>query len=273
MSAEITMNLKGYLKKAEKEGWALGQFNISNIETLKAIIQAAEKLKSPVIVGTSEGESKFLGLEKTAALVSSFKKEKGLPVFLNLDHGKTLDYIKKAVKAGYDAVHFDGSKLSFKENIKVTKECVKFVRQKGIVIEGEVGVIGEELTDAQEAENFLKAAKVDSLAINIGTWHGEGKKLGIDFNRLKEIKEKVKDTPLVLHGGSGVPDAHIKKAIKLGISKININTELRVAYTKSLKRAVSGKEVVPYKYMPEVINNIQKVVEGKIKLFGSINKI
>jgi len=284
------MNLKGYLKKAERENWAIGHFNISNLETLRAIMLAAQKLKSPVIIGTSEGESKFIGLDQAVALVRSFKKETGLPVFLNLDHGHSLDYIKKAVEAGYDAVHFDGSKLSLPENIKMAKKVVAYARKKKILVEGEVGFIKgsstvlekepkireEDLTDPKEAEIFLKETKVDSLAINIGTFHGikvSGINPRINLGRLKEIKERVKDVPLVLHGGSGTPLRDIKSSLKLGISNIHINTELRLAYTNSLKKAVSGKEIVPYKYMPEVINNIQKVVEGKIKLFGSINKI
>ena len=290
MFAQITMNLKGYLKKAERENWAVGHFNISNLETLRAIILAARKLKSPVIIGTSEGESKFIGLDQAAALVGSFRKETGLPVFLNLDHGHSLDYIKKAVEAGYDAVHFDGSKLPLSENIKMAKKVVAYARKKKVLVEGEVGFIKgsstlleeeikiskEDLTDPREAGIFIKETNVDSLAVNVGTFHGiraSGINPRINLGRLREIKEMVKGVPLVLHGGSGTPLRDIKSALKLGVSNIHINTELRLAYTNSLKKAVSGKEIVPYKYMPEVIRNIQKVVEKKIKLFGSANKI
>jgi len=288
--AQITMNLKGYLKKAERENWAVGHFNISNLETLRAIILAARKLKSPVIIGTSEGESKFIGLDQAAALVGSFRKETGLPVFLNLDHGHSLDYIKKAVEAGYDAVHFDGSKLPLSENIKMAKKVVAYARKKKVLVEGEVGFIKgsstlleeeikiskEDLTDPREAGIFIKETNVDSLAVNVGTFHGiraSGINPRINLGRLREIKEMVKGVPLVLHGGSGTPLRDIKSALKLGVSNIHINTELRLAYTNSLKKAVSGKEIVPYKYMPEVIRNIQKVVEKKIKLFGSRNRI
>jgi len=288
--AQITMNLKGYLKKAERENWAVGHFNISNLETLRAIILAARKLKSPVIIGTSEGESKFIGLDQAAALVGSFRKETGLPVFLNLDHGHSLDYIKKAVEAGYDAVHFDGSKLPLSENIKMAKKVVAYARKKKVLVEGEVGFIKgsstlleeeikiskEDLTDPREAGIFIKETNVDSLAVNVGTFHGiraSGINPRINLGRLREIKEMVKGVPLVLHGGSGTPLRDIKSALKLGVSNIHINTELRLAYTNSLRKAVSGKEIVPYKYMPEVIRNIQKVVEKKIKLFGSRNRI
>lgn len=268
-------NLKEIFKRARKERWAIGQFNISNLETLLAIVQAAKNLKAPVIIGTSEGESKFIGLRQAAALVKSFKENTGLPIFLNLDHGKNLDYIREAIDSGYDGVHFDGSELPLEENIKRAKEIVKIAEKKGVLVEGEVGVIGGELTRPKEAKKFVKATKIDSLAINIGTWHGLGQKAGINFQRLQEINGEVRDVPLALHGGSGVPDSHIKKAIALGITKININTELRMAFTDTLKLvlAKNPEEFTPYKYMAEVITAIQKVVENKIKLFGYVKFI
>jgi len=279
--------LKNYFKKAQKEKWAIGQFNISNLETLRGIILAAKNLKSPVIIGTSEGESKFLGLKQAAALVRVFREETKLPIILNLDHGRSLDYIKKAINAGYDAVHFDGSHLSLAKNIVLTKKVVKHAKKFGVFIEGEVGSIKgssqilkkipeteeEDLTNPEEAQRFVKETGVDSLAINVGTFHGmksRGKNPHVNQKRLKEIKEKVGDRVfLVLHGGSGTPEKDIKLAIKTGIVKININTETRVAFTKSLKKALARKpeEVVPYKYMPEVVKAIEKVIEEKIKLF------
>lgn len=265
-------DMKSFLAKAQQEGWALGQFNFSDLKTLEAIVGAAEKTKSPAILGTSEGESRSVGLKRAAALVRSFKEERGLPLFLNLDHGKSFLYIKEAIDAGYDAVHFDGSDLSLQENIRITKEIVAYARKKGALVEGEVGVIGGELTGAEEAKEFAEKTGVDSLAINIGTWHGAGEKTGIDFRRLEEISRGVKKVFLVLHGGSGVPEPHIKKAIRLGIVKININTELRAAFTGALKKALKKPEIVPYKYMPEVVGAVQKVVENKIKLFGSQTK-
>ncbi len=284
--------LKYYLKKAQKEKWAIGHFNFSNLETLRAIIQAAEKLKSPLILGTSEGESKFIGLKQAVALVDSYKKEKGLPVFLNLDHGRSFHYIKKAIDAGYKAVHFDGSKLSLEENIRQTKKVIKYAKKLGVLVEGEVGAIGTDasriykkkfeireknLTDPADAEKFIKETKTDSLAISIGTFHGievRGLNPRLRLERLKEIKKMTGDTFLVLHGGSGTPKKDMEKAIKLGIDKININTELRITYTNALKKNLkkNPKETTPYKYMPEVIEAVQKVVEEKIKLFGSANK-
>ncbi len=286
------MNLKDYFKKAQKEQWAIGQFNFSTFSQLKGIIEAAKKMKSPIILGTSEGESKFLGLEQAVALKNAFQKETGLPIFLNLDHGKSFEYLKEACDSGYEAVHFDDSKLPIEENIEKTKEVVKYAKKFGILVEGEVGVIGEtskvyeekfelreeDLTNPKEAEKYIKETEVDSLAVSIGTFHGITVKGGnprIKLERLKEIKQRTGDKFLVLHGGSGTPEEDIKKAIELGIVKININTELRLAYTNTLKKVLeeNPKEIKPYKYLPEVIEAVQKVVEEKIELFGSNNKI
>lgn len=287
------MDIENYLKKAQKEGWAIGQFNVSNLETLRGIVQATQELRSPVIIGTSEGESSFLGLKQIAVLVKSFREEFSLPIFLNLDHGKSFEYIKKAVDSGYDTVHFDGSKLPLDENIKIAKEVTAYGRKKGVLVEGEVGVIKgaseihkeeievneEDLTDADEALKFLEETKVDSLAVNIGTFHGVdsfGGKPHINVQRLEEIKEKIDNKAfLVLHGGSGLQEEDVKEAIKSGIVKININTELRLAFTDSLRKVLEEipEETTPYKYMPKVIEAIRRVVEEKIKLFNSINKI
>ena len=274
--------LKHYFGEAERKGWAIGQFNFSNLKTLEAIVMAAKKMRSPVILGTSEGESRSLGLRRAVVLVESYRKETGLPLFLNLDHGKSFMYIKKAIDAGYDSVHFDGSKLPLNKNIKEIKRVKKYAKKSGVLVEGEVGIIGgvsktkEVATDPKEVLTFLKAAKVDSLAVAVGNLHGmkrSGRNPNLRLKRLKEIKKKANKTPLVLHGGSGTPDRDIKVAMGLGIVKININTELRVAYTKALRKTLRKKEVTPYKYMPEVSQAVQKVVENKIKLFGSKNKI
>lgn len=284
------MNLKDYFLKAQKGKWAIGQFNISNLEALRAVYQAAQKLKSPVIIGTSEGESKFIGISQAAALIKIWR-ENGFPIFLNLDHSKSLEYTKEAINKGYDAVHFDGSKLPLKENIKIAKKIVRYANKKNVLVEGEVGSISGSskilekapeiskinLTDPKEAEQFVKKTSVDSLAINIGSFHGisvTGKPY-IDFQRLKEIRKETNNKFLVMHGGSGVMKKDIKKAIKLGIVKININTELRIAYTNALRKSLqeNPKETTPYKYMPKSIKAVQKVVEEKLKLLGSVNKI
>lgn len=279
-------------KKTQREKYAVGAFNVSNLEQLKAIAQAAENLKAPVIIATSQGESKFLGKKRIKALVSTCCQETGLPMILHLDHGKSLEVIRNAVRAGYDSVHFDGSELEYEENVKLTKKAVDFARKKGVKnIEGELGYLRgksavhkaveikeEDLTKAEEVLEFVQATGVDSLAISIGNVHGvfnKGVNPHLFLDRLKEINEKVGDkVALVLHGGSGTPKNDIEQAIELGIDKINVNTELRVAYTKTLKKVLkeNPKLTTPYKLMPLVVEAVQKVVEEKIKLFGSQNK-
>lgn len=292
MIFKMKKDLKYYLKKAYNEGWAIGQFNFSNFAQVKAIIKAAENLKSPVILGTSEGESKFVGLEEAVAIRDVLRQKSNLPIFLNLDHGKSFDYLKEAILAGYDMVHFDGSKLSLEENIKISKEVVKFARKKGVVVEGEIGRIGtdsskvykekfeikeEDLTNPKEAKDYVKKTGVDVLAVSIGTFHGvdiTGVSPHIKLERLKEIKNIV-DIPMVLHGGSGTPEEDIKEAIGLGIVKININAESRIAFSGTLRKTLeeNKEEIVPYKYLEDAIEAVRVVVESKIKLFGSNEKI
>ena len=274
----LNKKLKDYFRIAGKNGWAIGQFNFSNAEILQAIIQAAQKLRSPLILGTSMGECEFFNPQKAVILAEFFRQKTGLPVFLNLDHGKSLDYIKEVIAAGYQAVHFDGSDLPLKKNIETTKKVVAYAQKRNILVEGEVGVIGGELTNPQDALDFVRQTGVDSLAINIGTLHGinkSGQNPPINLKRLVEIKKKVGSIPLVLHGGSGTPLKDIRAAVKLGIVKVNFNTELRRAFTNSLKLSFEKNptEMTPYKYLPQAILSVQKIVEEKIKLLNSVNKI
>ncbi len=286
-------NLKYYFGKAQKEKFAIGQFNFSDFSQLKAIVNKSAELKSPIILGTSEGESNFFGLEEAVALRNVLRKKFGLPIFLNLDHGKSFEYLKQAMDTGYDMVHFDGSKLPLEENIKITKEVVKYAKKKGILVEGEVGRIGtdssklysekfqikeEDLTKPDEAQKYLNETKANLLAVSIGNFHGI-EVSGIDPNLrldvLEAVKEKVGSAFLVLHGGSGTPEDDVKEAIKIGIVKININTELRLAFSGNLRRFLDNnpEEVVPYKFLTDAINSVEKVTERKINLFGSANKV
>lgn len=287
------MKFLNYLKKAQKEKWAIGQFNVSNLEGIKAVFQAAKNLQSPVIIGTSEGESKYLGLRQAVVLVEAFRKETGVPAGLNLDHSKSFEYIKEAIAAGYDMVHFDGSRLPLAENIEIAKKVVEYAHKKNILVEGEVGnikgasellqsnpeITDEDLTKPQDAERFLLATKVDSLAISVGTFHGVSpsrENPHINLSRLQEIKKISQDKAfLVLHGGSGTPENDIREAIKEGIVKINNNTELRIAFREALVNVLKEKpqEFSPYKYLPDAVSAVQKIVEKKILLFNSANKI
>ncbi len=284
-------------KKAQSEKYAVGSFNFSTAEILKAIVLAAQELKSPIIVSTSEGEAGFIGLEEAAALVGAWRKETNLPIVLNLDHGKSLEEVRKAVAAGYDAVHFDGSSLSYQENIAQTKAAVDLAREfekstgKKIIVEGELGYLRgassiheekleikpEDLTSPEQAKDFLEKTGVDSLAVVIGNAHGvflqsEEK---LDLERLAKIREIIGERAfLVLHGGSGIPEQDVKRAIELGIVKVNVNTELRAAYKGGLDKELQEKpqETTPYKILEPSIEAVKEVVEKKINLFGSYNK-
>ena len=270
------------LQKAKKQKSAIGQFNFSCLTQLKGIVLAAQKLRAPVILGTSEGESKFFGLEQAVALKRVFEKELETQLFLHLDHGKDLDYIKKAIKAGYDSVHFDGSCLSFEENVKLTRQAVRLAHREGRLAEGELGYIGgksqlsrrkvrikkQDLTRPEQVEEFVARTGVDSLAIAIGNIHGiYASAPEIDFNRLEEISEKT-NVFLVLHGGSGIKNNDFKKAIKSGIQKVNINTDLRQIWKKELSKSLKkSKTVKPYEILPFVVTAIETKVEEYIKLF------
>lgn len=263
------MQLKDYLKNAQKNKYAIGQFNFSTLDQLRAILKASRLTGSPVILGTSEAESKFFGLEEIVALVEISKTKSKIPVFLNLDHGKDLDWLKKAIDYGYSAVHFDGSDLALEKNIKYVKKIVEYAHKRGVLVEAEIDPIEKKvLTCLEDAEKFVKQTKADCLAIAIGNTHGLTQKTTkLDFERLKEIQKRTK-VFLVLHGGSGIPDSEIKKAIKLGTVKININTELRVVWKNALEAALRNKEIKPYKILPQVEDFIQKKVAEKINLFN-----
>ena len=281
-------DLKYYLKKAKEEKWAIPQFNFSTIEQLKAIINVSYKLKTPVILGTSEGEANYLGMEEIVSLVKISKNKYKIPLFLNLDHGKNLDLIKKAIFLGYDSVHFDGSSFSLTENIKITRELIKIAHKKNILVEGEIGsikgesqlsskkikILKQDLTSVSDVEKFVKETKVDSLAVSIGNIHGVYKKMPkLDFKLLKDIK-KISKNFLVLHGGSGIENKEIKKAIREGIVKINFNTEIRIVWKNSLRKYLKNKnEFKPYKILNFVQNDIEKKLEEKVYLLNSNNKL
>ena len=285
------------LKNAQSGNYAIGSFNFSTAEVLKAIVLAGQELKSPLIVSTSEGEAEFIGMREAVALATAWRAGAKIPVFLNLDHGKSLKSIKKALAAGYDMIHFDGTGLAYEKNIVETKKIVDFVRDfektfdKKIIVEGELGYLRgsssvhkekleikeSDLTSPEQAKEFIEKTGVDSLAVVIGNAHGifigGSEKLYLD--RLAQIKEAVGDKVfLVLHGGSGIPEDNIKKAIELGIAKINVNTELRVAYHDALEKEIKeeSEETTPYKMLEPSLEAVKKIVQEKIKLFGLENK-
>lgn len=295
----MNFETKQYFKKAHDGKYAIGQFNCSSADQVRAVMMAAKNLNAPVIIGTSEGESKFMGVRQAAKIIESYQDETGLPIILNADHTykdvkdlTNLDKIKELLDAGYNSIHFDGSVLPYEENIKWTSEVVRMCKEKNpeISVEGELGYLPgaskvtkekveikeEYLTNPDQALEFVKATGIDRLAVSVGNSHGisfnEDK---LQFERIANIKEKVGDLAvLVLHGGSGIPDEDIQKAVSLGVCKININTELRIAFTDAFKKYFTENpdETTPYKYLMAPIDAMQKVVEAKIKNFGSENK-
>lgn len=275
-------------KKAKKGKYAIGAFNTSNLEITKAIIETAEELKSPVIIETSEGEMAALTPEVAAAEVKALVEKASIPVVLHLDHGKSFESAKNAIEAGYTSVHLDGSSLHYEDNVQLTKKVVEMAHEKKISVEGEIGHVAgtsesheteikispDTLTDPDEAARFVSETGVDVLAVAVGNIHGMYKNPPVlDFERLAEIAEKT-HCFFSLHGGSGIPKSQIKKAISLGIAKINVNTELRLAFKEGILHEFKENpdEVVPYKYFPVGGAAVKKVVEAKIKLFGSTGK-
>lgn len=281
------MTLKEAVIKAQAEKKAIGHFNISDIAALRAIVRAATDLKMPVIIGTSEGEAEFIDIQTAVAMVKDAREETGQDIFLNADHFHSAEKIEEAVRAGYDSVIFDAAKLPLEENIQKTKEVVEKIRalRNDVLIEGEVGYIGESskvldevpagvtTSSKDEVKKYIEATGVDLVAPAVGNVHGMLKtggnpKLNIDL--IREIASSV-DTPLVLHGGSGISDADFKAAIAAGIAIVHINTEIRVAWREGMVKALSsGQEVAPYKLFPGAEEAVYEVVSRRLKLFGGL---
>ncbi|OGI60069.1 hypothetical protein A2641_02760 [Candidatus Nomurabacteria bacterium RIFCSPHIGHO2_01_FULL_37_25] len=284
--------LREYIKEAEKKSVAIGHFNISNLEGLHAIYNAARKLNLPVIIGVSEGEENFIGREEVVALIRTIRERDNYPIFLNADHHKSFETVVACIDAGFDSVIIDGTKLNFEENVKVTKQCVDYARNvtketgRDILVEAELGYIGEGsnikdkvpegagiLTKPEEAEKFIKMTGIDLLAPSVGSIHGliKSGKPHINAELVTQIR-KITGVPLVLHGGSGLRDIDFTNAIKAGISIVHINTEIRVAYTEGLNKSLvdSPDEVVPYKVSKPAQDMIEAVVFERLKLFNGI---
>lgn len=268
---------------------AIGHFNISNLEALHAIRNVARRLHLPVIVGLSEGEENFVGRDEAVALIKIMREKENLPIFLNADHHYSFEKVKECIDAGFDAVIFDGARLSFEENAKITKQCADYARSAGkeVLVEAELGYIGagsdikESIpagagikTTPEEAKSFTEKTGVDLFAPSVGNIHGIIKtgNPSLDIERIKEIK-KACGLPLVLHGGSGISDEDFRNAIKAGISVIHINTELRMAYREALERSLAENknEIAPYKLLAPAVEAMEKVVESRLKLFNNLN--
>ena len=299
---------KDLLLPATKKAYAVGAFNINNLEALMAVVEAAVEEMSPAIVAVTPSAIKYGGLAYLSEIVKTAAKTVTVPMSLHLDHGENFEIAAKCVDAGFTSVMIDGSFLKFEENVALTKRVVDLAHSKGISVEAELGRLAgveessvEEkeaiLTDPNTADGFVERTGVDALAVAIGTSHGAYKfksEAKLDFERLRLIREEV-DVPLVLHGASsvpswiiekatkygaeltgakGIPEEHIKKAISLGIAKINIDTDLRLAFTATVREVLtnSPKEFDPRKILGPAKDAMKEVVKGKMRLFGSSGK-
>ena len=286
----MLVSAKEMLTKAKQGKYAVGQFNINNLEWTKAILQTAQELNSPVILGVSEGAGKYMcGYTTIVGMVNGMIKELGItvPVALHLDHG-SYEHALKCIEAGFSSVMFDGSKYPIDENIAKTKEIVKIAAEKGISVEAEVGAIGGEedgvvgggeVADVEECK-MIAGLGVDILAAGIGNIHGKypANWPGIRFDVLEEIGKATDPMLLVLHGGTGIPADMIKKAISLGVSKINVNTECQLSFSAAVRKYIEagkdleGKGFDPRKVLAPGVEAIKATVKEKMELFGSVGK-
>ena len=302
------MTNKDLLVLARRKAYAVGAFNINNLETVLAVSEAAAEEKSPAIVAVTPSAIKYAGLPYLAKIAKTAAEPSAVPMSLHLDHGEDFETASKCIAAGFTSVMIDGSHLKFEDNIALTKRVVDLAHPKGVSVEAELGRLAgieektvEEkeaiLTDPSAAKEFVNRTNVDALAVAVGTSHGAYKfkaEPKLDFERLKTISEKV-DVPLVLHGASsvpawiiekatkygaqlegakGIPEEHIKKAISLGIAKINIDTDLRLAFTATVREVLTNlpKEFDPRKILGPAKEAMKEVVKGKMRLFGSSGK-
>lgn len=289
------------IKKAQENKTAIGHFNISNLEMFKGVFNAAQEYsrlknnKTPIIIGLSEKERKYIGTEQTVAFIKNLREKTNYPIFVNADHCKTYESAEEATRAGFDSVVVDNSKLSFSENIEATKRTVSILKgiKSDILTEGEIGFIGESsklldqispeigidentITKVTDAEKFVNETGVDMLSPAVGNIHGILKNLlnpSLHTKRISEIANTV-SVPLVLHGGSGVAKEEIIEAVKSGISIVHFSTNLRLAFRKGLIDLVENyfpdypNEVAPYKYMEIAIKSVQEVVTRKLELLN-----
>lgn len=276
-----------YMERALRGGYAIGAFNTSNLEVAQAIIGAASSLRAPVYVQTSEGAIDYAGLQTLSGIVRSLADDAECPVFLHLDHGKSLERVQACIESGYTSVMIDASSKSFAENVRITHEVAEYAHGRGVWVEGELGsILGKEgavglkgaatpdemLTDPALAKQFVKETGVDALAVSVGTIHGAftGQEY-IRFELLEAIEKALGSFPLVLHGASGIADKHIKQAVARSVCKVNVDTELRMAFETAVRGYLEHEheDVDPRDMLGAAREAVQTVVGQKIQLLGS----
>lgn len=277
---------KELLLDAQKNGYAVGAFNVNNMEIIQAIISAAEEKNSPVILQASQGGLKYAGIKYIAQMAKMAARRAKVPVALHLDHGTDFDQVVKCITNGFTSVMIDASKFPLDENIKYTKRVVDIAHIVGVTVEAELGKIGgtedditvderdATFTDPAEAKRFVDETGVDYLAIAVGTSHGVYKgEPKLDYERIKTIRNTI-DVPLVLHGSSGVPEESLKKAIPLGISKINIDTDIRIAFSDAVKKYLNENpdQIDPRKILGPARDAMSEVIMKKMDIFGSTGR-
>lgn len=279
------MTTKQILKKAQEEHYAVGAFNVENMEMVMAVISAAEEMNAPVIMQTTPSTVSYAGLDYFLANVKVAASRANVPVAIHLDHGSSFELASQAFRTGYTSIMIDGSHGDFESNVKLSKSVVDMCKSSGIAVEAELGKVGGKeddldggdgdiYTDPLEAKEFVERTGVDSLAIAIGTAHGMYKgEPKLDLDRLSAIREAV-SVPLVLHGGSGIPDSKVQEAIRRGICKVNYATELRIAYTDGIKKYLSENPdaIDPKKYNKAGFDEVKKFVKEKMRVCGCENK-
>ena len=281
------MSLNNYLQKAREGHYAIGHFNFATEDVLKAIVEAAKEFGAPcVMVGTSEGESEFVGLREAVALVQALREDMQYPIFLNADHFKSFEKCKAAIDAGYDSIIADGSKMSMVENIAFVKQVVEYARSANsdISVEGELGYLKgssevqtkveistEDYSKPEEVAEFVQQTGVDRMAVVFGNIHGivTDQEEKLDIGHFSKIVSAAPQSYYVLHGASGLTDADVQAAIKAGITNVHFNTELRVAYQHELSHQLTEHpgETTPYKYMGPAAEEVKKLVLAKLALF------
>lgn len=286
----MLVHIKKLVNSANKGGFGIGAFNTSNLEMTLGIVRGAVAQKSPIIIQVSESTIKYAGLKTIAGLVQLIANSEGkeIPIALHLDHGKSFRSVAECIKAGFSSIHIDASDLPFEENIALTKQAVDYAHRYGVWAQAELGaMLGKEgmteadipedpneyMTDPDKVKEFVKRTGVDTLAVSVGTLHGYFKgREKIDFPRLKKINKQIPKMPLVLHGASGLINNDISQSIKAGVRIINIDTDLRIAFTETLRKTFTQTRsgfYDPRKILAPSIEAVSQMVEKEIKVFGS----